>query len=234
MIAIRIEEALSIHNANITPLVREAIPEMERIFPELDGSTIRVKICLFERACLADYDYHRRMIRFHAAKVSGLGRKSFPAIFAHELGHDLQSYGHHIPYGERACDLFMLARLPEHLYPDSGAFYLSVSELALRLCPGVVKAHAMKAIEKRSQGLRNYIDWFEKTLPDATKEVLIWEGLAGIGPILPPMPQAGAPITLSNHEVSCRRHRGLPSPTCYDCSAIKMMLDRFPEGAGLP
>jgi hypothetical protein len=93
---------------------------------------------------------------------------------AHELMHLVQFNTKGIPAGERACDLYALARLPPKLIDDSPS-YLSLPEKARETWgrDRATLAHrlAIKAIEKREQGLRNYICWWEETFERLASKV---------------------------------------------------------------
>ena len=84
---------------------------------------------------------------------------------AHELMHLAQFNTRDIPSGERACDLYTLARLPPK-YIDEAPSYLVIprsirsswrTELA-----AVAHDTARQAIRKRASGVRNYIMWWER------------------------------------------------------------------------
>jgi len=92
---------------------------------------------------------------------------------AHELMHLVQFNSKGIPGGERATDIYALARLPQELI-DASPRYLVVpkglrtswtrrdADLARRL--------AKKAIRLRDRGLRRYAVWWEKEFEKAVRE----------------------------------------------------------------
>ncbi len=86
-----------------------------------------------------------------------------PFVLAHETMHAVQWMTRSIPHGEKACDVFTLARLPVELFPRKKAFYVKVPKRVLS-DPSRISESAKKAIYLRSNGLRRYIMLFEKEL----------------------------------------------------------------------
>ena len=85
---------------------------------------------------------------------------------AHELMHLAQFNTKGIPAGERACDLYALARLPPRFVDDSPSYLVITGRIRKAWGKEHAKvAHrlAVKALEKREEGLRNYIRWWEKS-----------------------------------------------------------------------
>lgn len=83
---------------------------------------------------------------------------------AHELMHLAQFNSHGIPSGERACDIYALARLPPKFIDDSPSYLVVPRGLRSRWLPEHARmAHdlAVEALEKRRKGLRKYASWWE-------------------------------------------------------------------------
>jgi hypothetical protein len=127
-------------------------------FPELDG--IGIKVGLTRRA-------------------AGFAAKDQPCIWvnphrltrhtvAHEFVHLLQFRGL-IPTGERSADLYSLARHP--VLADDTPCYLKVPR---SMCaagtpwsagiPGLLSSVAAAALERRAEGHRTYLVWFEEEI----------------------------------------------------------------------
>lgn len=130
-----------------------------RFFPELEGETITVGLT---RAASGMAIPGGTRIWLNPSRLS------YHTI-AHELLHLLQCRNLGIPAGEKACDVFSLARhwtlnderpsyirLPKDLMDERGR----LSDAHARL----VFAVAREAITQRGHGLRNYISFFEYEL----------------------------------------------------------------------
>jgi hypothetical protein len=99
---------------------------------------------------------------------SRLAREVSLNTVGHELMHLVQGLGT-VPNGERACDVFTLARSIK--FCDSKPYYLKVPRAFLaedrRIMPGmqmVMHMVAKEAVRRRKDGERNYIRWFEREL----------------------------------------------------------------------
>jgi len=98
-------------------------------------------------------------------KTRKLGWK-FPTYWtlAHELMHLAQFNSHGIPGGERACDIFGLARVPPEFIDESPTF-LAVPDCVRddwTIQEGkLANELARQAIELRKSGLKNYAVWWE-------------------------------------------------------------------------
>jgi len=95
---------------------------------------------------------------------------------AHEMMHLAQFNTNGIPGGERACDIFALARLPPRLIDDSPSYLVVPRGLRTKWRPEDAKmAHdlAIEAIDARRNGLRRYASWweaeFERRMADAPR-----------------------------------------------------------------
>ncbi|HLF06924.1 MAG TPA: hypothetical protein VI893_07130, partial [Thermoplasmata archaeon] len=138
-------------------------------FPELDGITVRVGAILSRRAIAGCAAVDVPYVRFARRTLSRF-------VAAHELTHLLQGVPgipQTVPRGEKTCDLHVMARAPELI--DSGWFYLKLPYSILR-GDGVDQKRSMvreamrvelhrlagEALERRNNGLRGYIEWFER------------------------------------------------------------------------
>lgn len=141
----------------------ERIQVVLTLFPELDGVPIRFR-------------YSSKLKCAYALHSRGLITFSVPEppyqTIGHEIMHEVQCQRLGVPYGERSCDLYTIARacmlsdqMPYYLRtPFDGHVYLFM-ELryeAFKL--------AREAIAKRSGGLRNYISWWEDRMVEIAKE----------------------------------------------------------------
>ena len=91
---------------------------------------------------------------------------------AHELMHLAQFNVKGIPSGERACDLYALARLPPKYIDDSPSYLVIPARIRDRWNGDYASlAHnlAKKAIRKRETGVRNYISWWEGEFESSVK-----------------------------------------------------------------
>lgn len=144
--------------------IRERIEFVRRFFPELDGRTVRVGLAL-KRGVLGwgSMDPERPGIWVRPRRIEHF-------TIAHELTHLLQAR-ELVPRGERACDLWALARSP--LLIDAAPGYLKVPR-ALRRRKGPTPAEASllwnvarRAIAARAGGDRRYLLRFEREVADA-------------------------------------------------------------------
>lgn len=95
-----------------------------------------------------------------------MGAWKYPTYWtiAHELMHLAQFNSHGIPGGERACDIFALARLPPEFIDDSPSYLVVPRGLRSKWLPRHANmAHelAVEALEMRGKGLRRYASWWE-------------------------------------------------------------------------
>jgi len=129
---------------------------VRRFFPELDGETVVVGVT---RAASGMAVPGGTRIWLNPTRLS------YHTI-SHELLHLLQCRNLGIPAGEKACDVFSLARhwslnderpsyvrVPGELMDERGRLLQAGGRL--------VFAVAREAITQRTQGLRNYISFFE-------------------------------------------------------------------------
>ena len=144
--------------------IRERIEFVRRFFPELDNVTIKVGLAL-KRGVLGwgSLDPDRPGIWVRPRRIEHF-------TIAHELTHLLQAR-ELVPRGERACDLWALARSP--LLIDAAPGYLKVPR-SLRRRSGPTPGEASllwnaarRAIAARDHGDRRYLLNFEREIADA-------------------------------------------------------------------
>jgi hypothetical protein len=141
--------------------VRSRLEFVRRHFQELDGTTIRVGLVV-KRGVLGwgslDRDEPGIWVR---------PRRLDYFTIAHELTHLLQARGL-VPHGERACDLYALARSP--LLVDVAPGYLRLPprlQAEMRLPPAAGWAlwrAAREALAAKQAGRRDYLRCFEHAL----------------------------------------------------------------------
>jgi hypothetical protein len=156
------------------PRIRERIEFVRGFFPELDGITIRVGL-VRKRGILGwgSLDPEQPGIWVRPRRLEHF-------TIAHELTHLLQARGL-VPGGERACDLWALARSP--LVVDYAPGYLAVPRALRRPRPlepaesQLLHAAARRAIAARQEGDRRYLLGFERDvaarLKAATPKVML-------------------------------------------------------------
>lgn len=138
--------------------IRERLDYVRRFFPELDGVTVRVGLAQ-KRGILGwgSLDPERPGVWVRARRLDAF-------TVAHELTHLLQARGL-VPQGERACDLWALARSP--LVVDRAPGYLRMPR-AVRDRPldpwesALLCEAARRAISARADGDRRYLVRFER------------------------------------------------------------------------
>jgi hypothetical protein len=143
--------------------IRERVEFARRFFPELESVTVRVGLAR-KRGVLGwgSMDPERPGIWVRPRRLEYF-------TIAHELTHLLQARGL-APRGERACDLWALARTP--LLVDHAPGYLKVPrglrgrrlshDEAVWLCHA-----ARRAIAARAAGDRRYLQRFEREVAAA-------------------------------------------------------------------
>ena len=144
------------------PRILESVEFVRRFFPELDGITIRVGLAQ-KRGVLGwgSLDPDRPGIWVRPRKLGTF-------TIAHEFTHLLQAR-ELVPRGERACDLFALARTP--LVVDSAPSYLKVPRVLRKPKLTSAESHllcdcARAALAARDAGDRRYLMRFERDLAE--------------------------------------------------------------------
>lgn len=145
--------------------VLRRVDYVRRFFPELEGETIKVGLT---RAASGMAVLGGSRIWLNPSRLS------YHTI-AHELIHLLQLRDLGIPAGERACDVFSLAR--HWTLNDDRPSYVRVpllladgqttpSEAAARILFDV----AQEALARRARGQRQYIAFFEREMERIKRE----------------------------------------------------------------
>ena len=150
--------------------ISERLEYVRSFFPEIDGLTIGVGLAL-KRGVLgwASLDSEAPAVWVRPRRIDCF-------TVAHEFTHLLQARGL-VPRGERACDLWALARSP--LLVDQPPGYLRVPAPLRRLRrldghdAALLHAAACRAVEARGRGERRYLQGFERDV------AVIWERLRG-------------------------------------------------------
>lgn len=147
--------------------IRERLEFVRGFFPELDGITVRVGLAR-KRGVLGWGSLHPD----HPG-IWVRPRRLDAFTIAHELTHLLQAR-RLVPRGERACDLWALARSP--LLVDTPPGYLRVPAGLRRqrlLQPreaALLHRAARRALEARDSGKRGYLRHFERDIEDALRD----------------------------------------------------------------
>lgn len=146
--------------------ILERLEFVRRFFPEMDGSTIRVGLAQ-KRGVLGwgslDPDHPGIWVR---------PRRLDYFTVAHEFTHLLQAR-RLVPGGERACDLWALARSPLLVDAPPGYLRLPGSFRERRRVPPAVAIFlceaARRALAAREAGDRRYLQAFEREVTAALK-----------------------------------------------------------------
>jgi len=146
--------------------IRERLEFVRRFFPELDPITIRIGLAL-KRGILGwgSLDPERPGVWVRPRRLDYF-------TIAHEFTHLLQARGL-VPRGERACDLFALARSP--LLVDHAPGYLRMPRAIGRrkvdpLHATLLCDAARVAIAGRERGDRRYLKRFEQDVARAVAQ----------------------------------------------------------------
>jgi len=142
--------------------IRELQNTLAPLFPELSDVTLRIRMKRLRRA-IAEYDHRSLRIDIDPRPFNPDHQNLLPSVLAHETMHAVQHFDRTVPYGERSCDIFMLARLQSNMYPKNRDFYVKVPQRVMS-SPERIAETAKKALELRAKGMRNYIVWFETEL----------------------------------------------------------------------
>jgi hypothetical protein len=145
--------------------ILERVRYVRRYFPELDGNRLKIGLTKASSGMAVPGGYEIWLNPFQV---------SYHTV-AHEFVHLLQREGSGIPQGERSCDVFALARHwtlndVNPSYVKLPAELLEVDGTLAPTAAKVVYGVAAEAIEKRRQGLRNYIAYFESHLRTISAE----------------------------------------------------------------
>jgi hypothetical protein len=143
--------------------IRERIEFVRYFFPELEGITVRVGLAQKPGVLgWGSLDPERPGIWIRPRRLEYF-------TIAHEFVHLLQAR-QLVPRGERACDLWALARSP--LVVDVAPGYLGIprSMRGAKVSPGVAAVlceGARRAIAAREAGDRRYLQGFERAMTAA-------------------------------------------------------------------
>lgn len=139
--------------------IHERLEFVRGFFPELDGVTVRVGLVRKPGVLgWGSLDPEQPGVWVRPRRLEAF-------TIAHELTHLLQARGL-VPRGERACDLWALAR--SALLVDAPPGYLRLPAAlrrAKKLAPGdaaLLHRAARRAIEARQEGRRDYLRSFER------------------------------------------------------------------------
>lgn len=145
---------------DIPPIQQQRILWIRSFFPELDGVTIQ-----FRRMSDSPYagkaDWTRNIVRLTEDACL------YNVVIAHELTHIASGHNNGIPKGEKACDLWTLARSP--VLNDYPPGYL---DLPIAIKKGWNRGHARALSDLARAAImfrelkeeRHYIRWFEETV----------------------------------------------------------------------
>ncbi len=143
--------------------IRERIEFVRYFFPELEGVTVRVGLALKPGVLgWGSLDPERPGIWIRPRRLEYF-------TIAHELTHLLQARGI-VPRGERACDLWALARSPMVVDTAPGYLRLPRSLRKRRLGPeeaAFLCEAARRAVAAREAGDRRYLRRFEEQVAAA-------------------------------------------------------------------
>ncbi|MCI4352102.1 MAG: hypothetical protein L3K14_01755 [Thermoplasmata archaeon] len=145
---------------------RELLGPVARVaaaFPELSGLRIRIDLLPggSRRLGSASILEHPPRVAFHPRLVER--PSELAATAAHEFMHLLQWPLHQVPNGERACDLYVLARFGTLFQGPPN--YLEVPRKARNHWASwapVASELARQALEERRHGRRQYLRWWEE------------------------------------------------------------------------
>ncbi len=147
---------------NIPPKSHKTILWVRGFFPELEDLTITFKLMKsgsYSGIC----EWDKNLIRL--TRKGCLQRE----VIAHELTHMASHHCGGIPKGEKACEIWTLARSP--ILNDAPPSYLdipkSVKSKWSRDDARVLSDLARTAIRLREEGKRYYIKWFEEAVRKA-------------------------------------------------------------------
>ncbi len=145
------------HGPAMFDLARSFLPR----FPELDSIEFELDLLPSSSRLLGLADGGRRTprVRIRAARPAN---PTLTYTIPHELTHLLQRPLRLVPQGERACDLFAMARVGDRFLVAPG--YLRVPPPLRRdWGPWAERASelARLAIARRTYGERNYLAWWE-------------------------------------------------------------------------
>ncbi len=151
---------------DIPPKSHGTIFWVRSFFPELEDLTITFKL-MRSNSFLGLCEWDKKIIRLTR---KGCAKKE---VIAHELTHMASHHCQGIPKGEKACEIWTLARSP--ILNDAPPSYLDIPKAVKsrwsRNDARVLSDLAREAIRLREEGKRHYIKWFEETVRDANLSI---------------------------------------------------------------
>ncbi len=140
----------------------DVIARVAEAFPELSGLRVRVDLLPSGSRRLGTASILERppRVAFHP-RLAGHPRE-LAATAAHEFMHLVQWPLHQVPNGERACELYVLARFGTRF--QGAPYYLHIPRKAREDWESwapVATELARQALEERRQGRRQYLRWWE-------------------------------------------------------------------------
>ena len=146
---------------------RELASRLDRLHPFFPEMKSRMKIGITRSydglAFQSDSGYVKLMLEVRRTRKRTWKYPTYWTL-AHEFMHLAQFNSSGIPAGERACDIFALARLPPEFIDDSPSYLVVPRGLRTKWLPKDARmAHdlAVEALEMRRKGLRRYASWWE-------------------------------------------------------------------------
>jgi len=150
----------------------DRLEKLRRYFPEMKAQMkIGITRTYDGLAFQSDSGEVKLMVDMHKGR-NGLWK--FPTYWtlAHEMMHLAQFNTNHIPGGERACDVYALARLPPEMIDDSPSYLVVPPRIRRGWNRRYAKmAHdlALESLRRRKAGLRKYASWWEQEFERRTE-----------------------------------------------------------------
>jgi len=144
--------------------LKSRLERLHPYFPEMKSHMkVGITRSLEGLAFQSDSGFVKLMLEVRRTR-NGTWRYPTYWTLAHELMHLAQFNSHGIPSGERACDVFALARMPPKYIDESPSYLVVPRGLRTKWLPRDARmAHdlAVEALEMRRKGLRRYASWWE-------------------------------------------------------------------------
>jgi len=139
------------------------VAKVAEAFPELSGLRVRVDLLPWgsRRLGVASILERPPRVAFHPQLASR--PEELEATAAHEFMHLLQWPLQRVPNGERACDLYVLARFGTQF--QGPPYYLHIPRKTRdqwALWAPLAHDLAVRALEERRLGRRQYLRWWEE------------------------------------------------------------------------
>ena len=152
----------------LPPEVREELEKrLQRIHKYYPEMRLRMKIGITRfydgLAFQSNSGSVKLMLEVRKTRKTGWKYPTYWTI-AHEFMHLAQFNSEGIPSGERACDLYAMARLPPELIDESPTYLVVPPEQrdVWTLKDGeLARDLAKEALANRNKGMRNYARWWE-------------------------------------------------------------------------